>query len=124
MMNLFPTALADAGTEAAAPQPGFDPTFFIMLIVAVLFMYIFAIRPNSKRNKDRLESLENLAVGDEVLTNGGIIGKIVKVNDELELFTIEVAPGCQIKINRSYVVSALPKGTYNEVKVEATQKKK
>lgn len=125
-MNFFATAYADEGAQVAAnaaPQ-GPDITLLVFMALAFVCFYFFVLRPGNKKNKERAESLKKLEVGDEVLTNGGLIGKITKVNEELEILTVELAPGTSVKINRQYVVSPLPKGTYDERKVENVKNKK
>ena len=126
-MDLFATSYADEGVQTAAntaPVGGPDITFIVMMAVAFACFYLFVLRPGNKKNKERAESLKKLEVGDEVLTSGGLIGRITKVNEDLDLLIIEIAPGTSVKINRQYVVSPLPKGTYDERKVESNRQKK
>ena len=127
-MNLFPTAFAEEGVPAADPSQvapaAPDMTFFLLMGLAFVCFYLFVLRPGNKKNKERAESLKKLEVGDEVLTNGGLVGKIVKINEEQGILTVEIAQATQVKINRQYVVSPLPKGTYDEHKVEANRQKK
>ena len=75
---LSATALA----EAAAPQPG--PSFMEVLILPVgllVVMYFFIIRPQARKSRQHQQLLQNLKVGDEVVTSGGIIGKIKSIAD-------------------------------------------
>ncbi len=135
-MNLFPVAYAEEAAEAAqaaagaaggtdAPVPAApDFSFLILMACVCVFFYFLVLRPGSKKNKERAESLKKLAVGDEVLTSGGIIGRIAKINDELDVLTVEISPGLQIKIGRQYVASPMPKGTYDERKAEPAKSKK
>lgn len=124
-MNFFPTALADE-TVVAAPTGAPDPvpvtgdsTTFIFLIGAMILFYFVLMRPNSKRRKEQQKLLDSIKPGDDVLTNGGIIGKVVKVSDDKDILTLEISENSRIKVKRAYIVSPLPKGSYDESKVVA-----
>lgn len=94
----FGTALAEGAPAQASPS------FLEVLILPLgLFaiIYFMIIRPQSKRNKEHRELLQNLKVGEEVVTTGGIIGKIRSVADTF--VTLEVAAGVNVKVVTSNV---------------------
>ena len=105
MSFFISNAMAETGT---AQQPGILEMLFPFIILFVVF-YFLLIRPQSKRAKEHRKMVENLSKGDEVLTQGGIYGKIVEVGDEV--LTVEIADGHQVKLQRVAVASVLPKGT-------------
>jgi len=74
----------------------------IMLVVMFAIFYFLLIRPQQKRAKQHKELVENLKAGDQVVTAGGIHGKIVAVQDTL--VTLEIASNVRIKISRSSIV--------------------
>ncbi|MCK5480316.1 MAG: preprotein translocase subunit YajC, partial [Gammaproteobacteria bacterium] len=71
------------------------------------------IRPQSKKAKEHKQMVGALAKGDEVVTNGGILGKIVKVGDNF--IELEVADGMNVKVQRQAVATLMPKGTIKEL---------
>ena len=87
-------------------MPGFD----ILILVAFAGIFYFMLwRPQSKRAKEHRELIEGLGKGDEVMTNGGLAGKIVKVEEQFVL--VEVAAGGELRFQKAAVSAALPKGT-------------
>ncbi len=108
-MNFF---ISDA--MAAEPMAQGDAlTSFLPLIVIFVIFYFLLIRPQSKKAKEQKQMVEALAKGDEVVTNGGILGKIVKIGDNF--VALEVAEGMQVKVQRSAVSTLMPKGTIKEL---------
>jgi preprotein translocase subunit YajC len=87
---------------------GVGPNIIILVVFVVVF-YFLLIRPQQKRMKDQQALLSRLASGDEVVTNGGILGRITEVNDTF--LTLEVAEGVRIKVQKSQIASLMPKGT-------------
>jgi preprotein translocase subunit YajC len=83
--------------------------FFVMLIVFFLFIYFGVWRPQSKRAKEQQALLAQLAKGDEVMTAGGMLGRITKLNDQY--ISLAVTNQVEIMIQKSSVISVLPKGT-------------
>ena len=107
-MNFF---ISDA---MAASQAQGDPlTSFLPLIVIFVIFYFLLIRPQSKKAKEQKLMIEALAKGDEVVTNGGILGKIAKVGDNF--IELEIANGMNIKVQRHAVALLMPKGTIKEL---------
>ena len=79
-----------------------------MVLIFVIF-YLLLIRPQQKRAKQHKTMVAELAKGDEIVTNGGILGKITAVDDNF--ITAEIAPNTQVKIQRMAVAAMMPKGT-------------
>ena len=80
------------------------------LVLMFVVLYFVMIRPQMKRQKESKAMIEALAKGDEVVTAGGVIGKITKLGESFA--HIEVANGVELQVQRSSVVQVLPKGTY------------
>jgi preprotein translocase subunit YajC len=81
----------------------------IILVVFVAVFYFLLIRPQQKRMKDQQAMLSRLSAGDEIVTTGGILGRIIEVNDTF--ITLEVADGVRIKVQKTQVAQLMPKGT-------------
>ena len=75
----------------------------IMLVIMFAIFYFLLIRPQSKRAKAHRELIENLSLGDSVVTAGGIHGKVAGLQEKV--VTVEIATGVKVKINRSSIVS-------------------
>ena len=82
-----------------------------LLLPALLLVvfYFLLIRPQNKRAKEQREMLSKVAVGDEVATAGGILGKVADVGEQY--LTVEIAPGVNVKLQKFQVAQVLPKGT-------------
>ncbi|MDX1490653.1 MAG: preprotein translocase subunit YajC [Pseudohongiellaceae bacterium] len=98
--------------DAAAQQPGAMFNLFFIGGMIVLFYFILW-RPQSKRAKEHKELVGGLAKGDEVLTSGGILGKVTKLTDEY--VTIQVAEGVELSMQKASIAAALPKGTIKSI---------
>ncbi|HKU90724.1 MAG TPA: preprotein translocase subunit YajC, partial [Steroidobacteraceae bacterium] len=84
-------------------------TPFIMMAVFVVIFYFLLIRPQQKKQKEHQAMLSKIATGDEVITAGGILGRVVETGDQF--LTIEIADNVRIKVQRFQVTSLVPKGT-------------
>ena len=93
----------------AAPGAGggMESIFLIVAMFAVL--YFIMIRPQMKRAKEHKAMIEGLQKGDEVVTAGGVLGRINKIGDAH--VALEIAPNVEIQVQRSAVQTVLPKGT-------------
>jgi preprotein translocase subunit YajC len=100
--------ISPAYAQAAS---GGDPGFigFLPIILMFVLLYFLMIRPQMKRAKEQKAMVEALQKGDEVVTAGGIVGRITKLNDQY--VTVEVAPNTEVVVQRSAVQVPLPKGT-------------
>lgn len=90
-------------------QQGGGLEMIVILAVFGLIFYFMIYRPQAKRQKQQRDLLSNLAKGDEVLTNGGLIGRITKVSAENENIVIALNDTTEVVISRNYVVAVLPK---------------
>ena len=97
-----------ANAQAAGGQG--DPllTFLPLVLIFVVF-YFLLIRPQQKRQKEHKAMVDALSSGDEVVTAGGVLGKITNVGEQF--VSIEVADGVVLKVQRHTVGAVLPKGT-------------
>ncbi len=97
---------------AAAPAPASGGMeMIIMLAVFGLVFYFMIYRPQAKRVKDQKSLMSALSKGDEVLTQGGIVGKIVKVSDEKDFIVVSISEGTEVTVQKGAVNAVLPKGT-------------
>ena len=102
---------ANAGSgESAGGLLSMLPLFLII----IGFFYFMVIRPQSKRAKEQQNLMDTLALNDEVITMGGIIGKIAKLRDEF--IVIEVCESTQINLQKTAISKVLPKGTIASIK--------
>src|SRR5262247_99266 len=105
MNGLIPDAMAQAA--GGSPTQSFAP--LLMMVVFIAIFYFLLIRPQQKKAKEHQAMVTKLAAGDEVVTTGGILGKIIEVGDSF--VTLEIAPNVQIKVQKFQVTSLMPKGT-------------
>lgn len=115
ILNFF---ISNAYAESAGPFSGAGPqgggmSFMIMFAVFFIFIYFFIWRPQNKRAKEQQNLLESLAKGDEVITAGGMLGRISKINGQY--MTVTVANNVDIVMQKSSVVSVMPKGTLKTI---------
>ena len=105
---LISNAYAQAGGTPAGSPVGLlgSPLVFIIIMVAMMF---FMFRSQSKRQKELRTMIAALAKGDEVVTNGGVAGRVDDVGDSF--LTLEIAPNVKIKLQKTAVSMVLPKGT-------------
>ena len=97
-----------ASAYAQDAQPGGLMSFLPLIIIFVIF-YFLLIRPQMKRAKEHKKLVAELATGDEVVTNGGLLGRITNVGESF--VTLELTDNIQIKVQRHAVSSVVPKGT-------------
>lgn len=103
-------AIAEAA-PAAAGQP--DPLASLILPIGlVVLFYFFLIRPQSKRHKEHKQMVAGLQKGEEVVTTGGILGKITALNENF--VTVEISKDVFISIQKGSIQSIMPKGTIKE----------
>jgi preprotein translocase subunit YajC len=102
-------SVAHAAGEPAPQGGGFE--MLIMLAVFAVIFYFMIYRPQAKRTKEHKNLMSSMTKGDEVLTNGGLIGKIVKISEDNDFIQIELNPNNAVVIKKDYVTAVLPKGT-------------
>lgn len=100
-------ASAQAQSAGGAQQ---NPLLSMLpLVIMVVVFYFLLIRPQSKRAKEHRALIAALEVGNEVATNGGILGKVTEVGEQF--VTVEIADGVRVKVQRHTISQVLPKGT-------------
>ncbi|WP_109427409.1 preprotein translocase subunit YajC [Aggregatibacter kilianii] len=92
-------------------QQGSPMSMLFIFIIFGLIFYFMIYRPQAKRNKEHKKLMSELTKGTEVLTAGGIIGKITKVPEKGDVVVIALNDKTEITINRNYIAAVLPKGT-------------
>lgn len=97
---------------AQGAQQGDSTSFIIMMVLMFGAFYFLLIRPQQKKQKAHAELVSNLSAGDEVLTAGGILGKITAVSEHYAV--VKISDNTEIKIQKSSVSVVVPKGTYDE----------
>jgi len=100
---------ANAQAAGGAPPGGFSFLGIAPFVVMLAVFYFLLIRPQNKRAKEQREMLSKVAVGDEVATTGGILGKVTEVGEQF--LTLEIANGVNVKLQKFQVAQVLPKGT-------------
>ncbi|WML90628.1 preprotein translocase subunit YajC [Thiothrix lacustris] len=101
--------ISNAHAEGAAAPAGGGIEMLLMMGVFFAIMYFMIIRPQQKRAKEHKQMLESLSKGDEVVTGGGVLGKVAGINENFVELT--VADNVVIKVQKQAVASVLPKGT-------------
>jgi preprotein translocase subunit YajC len=99
----------------AQAAPAGDPGFigFLPIILMFVLLYFLMIRPQMKRAKEHKQLVEGLQKGDEVITAGGVLGRITKVGEAY--IGVEIAPNTEVSVQRASVQTILPKGTLKSV---------
>ena len=103
------TAYAQTAGAAAGAPGAFDFMSFLPLILIFLVFYFLLIRPQQKKQKEHRQMIDALAVGTEVVTGGGVLGKVTDLGDQF--VTVEIADGVKVKIQRHSIAAVLPKDT-------------
>lgn len=103
---IIPAAYA-AGAETAAPGGALSQVLMLVLFGVVFYFILW--RPQRKRTKEHQQMLGNLRRGDEVITNGGLLGKITDMQEDI--LVLNIAENVNIRLQKHAVVSVLPKGT-------------
>ena len=90
----------------------FDPTLFLLFGFMIL-IYFLMIRPENKRRKSHQDMLASLEVGEEIVTAGGILGKVSKLTDQY--IELSIADNTKIKVQKTSISAVLPKGTLKSI---------
>ncbi len=106
--------ISNAYAEAAAPVQGGGIIEFLPLVALVAVFYFLVLRPQSKRAKEQKAMVEALQRGDEVITTGGVVGRVNKVYEQY--VGVELAENIEITVQKTAVQSVLPKGTIKAIK--------
>jgi len=112
LLDFFISAARAEGPPAGAPQG--DPLMgFLPLIVIFIVFWFLLIRPQQKKVKEHKAMVDALKKGDEVVTNGGLLGKITEVGDNY--IQLKVADDVEVKVQRQAVAAIVPKGTVKQL---------
>ncbi len=111
-MFLIDSAMA-APAAGTAAQSGGGMSSIVFLVVLLAVGYLFLLRPQMKRQKDQRNLIASVAVGDEVVTLGGMLGKVIKMEDQF--FNLQIAENTVVRIQRQAVSTVLPKGTVKSI---------
>ena len=98
-----------APAPAATESPFGNLGTMLPLVLMFVVLYFVMIRPQMKRQKEHKTMVDALAKGDEIVTSGGLLGKITKIGESF--LSVEIANGVEIQVQRTAVVQVLPKGT-------------
>ncbi|MGH8496759.1 MAG: preprotein translocase subunit YajC [Gammaproteobacteria bacterium] len=102
--------ISSAYAQAAPGGQGNPLISFLPLILIFVVFYFVLIRPQTKRAKEHRNMVAALGVGDEVVTGGGILGRITAVDEQF--VTLEVADGVELRVQRHTIGAVMPKGTF------------
>ena len=106
--------ISDAMAQAAGGGPaGGGMEGLILPVGLIIMLYFLMIRPQMKRQKEHRKMIDSLAKGDEVATDGGLLGKIAELGENFA--QLEIAEGVKVKIRRQSVAQVLPKGSLKEL---------
>lgn len=107
-MDLF---IATAWAQDAGAAPGGSSMLMQLLPLVLIFVvfYFLLIRPQTKRAKEHKNMVEALAKGDEIVTNGGLLGRVSEVGESF--LTVKIAEGVEVKVQKQSVSALVPKGT-------------
>jgi len=106
--------ISEAYAQAAAAPPGGDfLTTLPMIVMIFALFYFIVIRPQAKRGKEQKLMIEALQKGDEVVTSGGVLGRVVKISGTY--IVLEIAANTEINVLKTSIQTLLPKGTLKTV---------
>ena len=103
---LISSAIAQSAGGSGGPS---GTANIIMLFVFIGIFYFLLIRPQMKRQKEHKSLIGSLSKGDEIVTNGGVLGKIVNVGDAF--VTVEISKDVQVRVQKHAIGAVMPKGT-------------
>ena len=114
MQSILSFFISDAVAQAPgqAPAAGGLSTLLLPILLIVVF-YFLLIRPQQKKQKEHRQMVDALVAGNEVVTGGGVLGKVTEVGDQF--VTVEVASGVNVKVQRQSIAAVLPKDTIKNV---------
>jgi preprotein translocase subunit YajC len=109
-MDLF---IASAWAQAAPAGPEQNAFAFLPLVILFVVFYLFLIRPQVKRQKEHQKLVQALSKGDEIVSSGGVAGRITEVGDNF--LKVEIAKGVEVRLQKPAVTTVLPKGTLKDL---------
>jgi len=99
----------DKAFAAGAAPGGFDIMSFLPMVVIFVLFWVLMVRPQQKKMKEHQKMLSEIQKGDEVLTQGGIVGRVTKTGEQY--LTVEIANGVEINVQRPAITGKVEKGT-------------
>jgi preprotein translocase subunit YajC len=109
MDSLLSFFISDAHAQAGAAPGGSQFSFIILPLAFIGIFYFLLIRPQQKQQKEHRAMIEALAVGSEIVTAGGVLGKVTELGEQF--VSVEIADGVTIKVQKSTISKLLPKDT-------------
>ncbi|UJF18977.1 preprotein translocase subunit YajC [Vibrio sp. SS-MA-C1-2] len=103
--------ISNAYAAGPASTGGETTQLLIMLGLFAVIFYFMIYRPQSKRVKEHKNLMASMGKGDEVLSSGGLVGKITKISDDSDYIVIALGAGTEVTIKKDFVTAVLPKGT-------------
>jgi preprotein translocase subunit YajC len=113
MESLLHLFISDAAAQTAAPSASSPLSALLLPVLLIVVFYFLLIRPQQKKQKEHRQMVEALAVGTEIVTGGGVLGKVTDLGEQF--VTVEVADGVKIKVQRHSISAVLPKDTLKHV---------
>ena len=101
--------ISNAIAQATGQSQSSPFTSLLPLVIIFVIFYFLLIRPQSKRAKEQRRMVDGLVVGDEIVTTGGLVGKVIKASEQY--LSVELAQGIEVRVQRQAVNTLLPKGT-------------
>jgi preprotein translocase subunit YajC len=106
--------ISDAFAQTAAPAQSDASLMSLLPMIAIFVLFYFLlIRPQSKRAKEQKQMIDALQRGDEVITNGGILGLVINVSESYVI--VEIAPAIEVTVLKSSIQTLLPKGSLKSI---------
>lgn len=106
--SFIDSAMADGGVSESSPYGQ-----IVFLGGFILIFYFMLIRPQSKRHKEQKNLISSIAKDDEIVTSGGIVGKVIKVTEQF--LVVAIADNIEVKVQKQAVSTTLPKGTMKDI---------
>ena len=115
--------ISDAFAQTAAPAQSDASLISLLPMIGILIIFYFLlIRPQSKRAKEHKQMVQALQRGDEIITNGGILGLVINVSESYVI--VEIAPTVEVTVTKSAVQTLLPKGTLKSIEPKSGKMQK
>tara|TARA_R110001592_G_scaffold250146_3_gene512712 strand:- start:1503 stop:1841 length:339 start_codon:yes stop_codon:yes gene_type:complete len=112
-MSLFISQAHAAGEGVSTDGSGTQMIFMLVVFAAIFYFMIY--RPQARRTKEHKSLMDNIAKNDEILTTGGLIGRVAKISADSEYVQIELNENNTIVIKKDFITAVLPKGTLKSI---------
>jgi preprotein translocase subunit YajC len=110
VLSLF---VSDAAAQAPSGGTAGGLSTLLLPVLLIVVFYFLLIRPQQKKQKEHRAMVDALAAGNEIVTGGGVLGKVTEVGEQF--VTVEIASGVQVKIQKHTIAAVLPKDTIKNV---------